>query len=559
MLRMGPTLRSWLLVAAAAVALYAPGAWWGAPTGNAPDRIKAWGTDDETPLGPLAELSNIRHPRADRNLGYPLLYSFLADAAYAPYLVYLKVTGGFGQPSPEYPYGLSAPVPTLKVLTYLAHGLTVLLSALAAVGLYEAGRRLTRSRGGGWLTAAFFLLAYPFAYYGRTGNVDMPMHAWLAVALAGLAASLTDGLSRWSVMLLGIGAGASLATKEGAAGAIAGMGLVVVLHALPALRGGDRRRTMGLIGLALVVSLVVLAVGSGLAIEPSRWIAHIRFLTGQVEIIPSEHPTGARYDLAGTYHLAAAMARNVVVSLNWAGFALVGVGARVALRRRATIAWLLVPVAVQVAFTLFLLRSPQLRYMLPTVLLLIPFGAYAVMAAVSAQPARFRWLAYAATLVALGINGLRYLDLTHAMLHDSRIEAGAWIAGHVPAGRVEYFGATQKLPPMPDRVVTEHATPYYGLYRPHPVDEATAQGIVDRWKADPPALVVIMPDHTSQPGKIYDASVPPILYQWLRSGRAGLRLGARFQTPPLVPWIRRPPLDYPAVNPPIELYVPASP
>jgi hypothetical protein len=556
MLATGPGRRSWLLVVLATVALYGPAEWWGAPTGSAPDRIRAWGVDDETPLGPLAELSNIRHPRADRNLGYPLLYSFLVDAAYAPYLGYLKVTGRLGGSSPNYPYGLADPVATLRVLTYIAHGVTVLLAALAAIGVFETGRRLLPGKGGGWLVVALFLTAYPFAYYGRTGNVDMPMHAWLAVSLAGLGMVLSEGLSTRAMVVLGIGAGASVATKEAAAGAIAGFGLVVVMLGIRDLGSLGRGRLLRQIGIALAVSLVVLAIGSGLAIEPSRWIAHIRYLTGQVEIIPSEHPTGARYDLAGTLHLASAMARNVVTSLTWAGVAMVVAGVALSLRRRAAVAWLLLPVATQVGFTLFLLRSPQLRYMLPTVLLLIPFAGYAVAAALAARQAPARWLALAAATVALGVNGLRYVDLTHAMLRDSRHDAGAWIAEHVPAGRIDYFGANQKLPPIPAAVATELATPYHGLYQPHPVDEATARGIVDRWRADPPALVVIIPDHTSKPGNVYDASVPPILYQWLQTGEAGMRLAARFETPALIPWIQRPPLDYPSVNPPIELYQP---
>ena len=46
------THRAPLAFAVFALALYVPGFWWGIPHATAPDRTHAWGTDDETPLGP---------------------------------------------------------------------------------------------------------------------------------------------------------------------------------------------------------------------------------------------------------------------------------------------------------------------------------------------------------------------------------------------------------------------------------------------------------------------------------------------------------------------------
>ena len=70
---------------------------------------------------PLAEIGNIVQPSPDRNLGYPLMYSFVVATADAPYLGYLLVTGQLRGLSATYPFGLADPVRALQVLTWIAH------------------------------------------------------------------------------------------------------------------------------------------------------------------------------------------------------------------------------------------------------------------------------------------------------------------------------------------------------------------------------------------------------------------------------------------------------
>ena len=53
----------------------------------------------------------------------------------------------------------------------------------------------------------------------------------------------------------------------------------------------------------------------------------------------------------------------------------------------------------------------------------------------------------------LAVCGLRFLvgvDLSLAQLDETRVAAGHWIEAHaLPGERIEYFGASQKLPPLP--------------------------------------------------------------------------------------------------------------
>ena len=285
--------RSVVWIVVLALVLYLPGVWWGAPHATGPDRIKAWAVDDETPLGPLAELSNIANPRPDRNLGYPLLYSFLASAVYLPYLGYLYLTGRFRVPSGDYPFGLGDPVGTLWVLTVLAHLLTVLLSLGVILGAYRAAQAYWDRRTAIW-SALFVMTAYPMFYYARTGNVDVPMLCFLALGYAILALILAQGVTIRRIALLGFAVGLALATKESALGVVIGMAIAAL--AAPRADGLARydwrnARWWRTWGAGILAALVALGAGSGFFIEPSRYVAHLAFLTGRVEAAPGSGGT----------------------------------------------------------------------------------------------------------------------------------------------------------------------------------------------------------------------------------------------------------------------------
>jgi hypothetical protein len=67
-----------------------------------------------------------------------------------------------------------------------------------------------------------------------------------------------------------------------------------------------------------------------------------------------------------------------------------------------------------------------------------------------------------------------------------------------------------------------------------------------------PRFIIIMPDWTSPKGGQYPKRFPEEAYQGLVNGSLGYRLAARFKSESLV---TRQILDYPTVNPPIEIYV----
>ncbi len=551
---------AWLVLAA--LVLYLPAVWWGAPVATAPDRVKAWAVDDESPLGPIAEIGNMLHPRPDRNFGYPLLYSYLADAAYSPYLGYLYLTGKLRAPSPNYPFGLADPVSTLRVLTVLAHLVTVVLALGAVFGAYSAARMIWGPRSG-VLAAISVMTLYPMFYYARTGNVDVPMLCFVMLGYAALARMVKYGVTRRRAILLGVALGLAMATKESALGAVVGF-VPAALFAPRAdgLGPRDWHRPLWWAPWAcgLLAAFIALGLGSGFFIEPGRYLAHLAFTTGRLEAAPvagKTIPIAFPYTLDGNLRYLRDMSGYLVQSLTWPGIALAAAGLWAIVRGGGRQAWMVLPAVSYLAFIFLTLRSGQLRYVLPAAALLAIFAGHAAALGLARSRVDLRLASLLLLTAAVGLNLLRGIDLTYAMLRDARWSAAAWLAERLePGDHVEYFGASQKLPPLPAGVQTDRSTEYHGLFFQHDTSAAKVAEIIAGWQERRPRFLIIMPDHTSRPGAPFDASFPPALYRRLVAGSLSYVPAATFQTPPLLPWVHRPRLDYPSVNPPIRIFAP---
>lgn len=552
--------RGYVLVAALALAVYLPGAWWGVPHATASNRAHAWGVDDETPLGALAEMHNILEPKENQNLGYPLMYSFLTAAASAPYLGYLRLRGEFESSGATYPFGFSEPVGAIATLGLIAHLVTVLLATGLVVAAFDAGRTTLGPRGG-FVFALCAMLAYPMAYYARTGNVDVPMLFFIAVAFAAFTRCVVLGMTVRRTIALGAAVGFALATKEASLGAFLGMPLVLLpLQArAQADIGGLRSWTAWKpLVLALGVSVLALGVGSGLFVDPDRYIAHLRFLTGRLDTLAA----GATpvheafpYTIAGSIAFSRVLIEDLASVMTWPGLLLALAGAAIAGVRRDRRALLVVPALTYILWMFATLRVAQLRYMLPGAFLLAPFGAAVIVGLWSNRGLPARALAVLAGGLVLGMLCLRTVDLSYQMIADSRYAAAHWLAERTsPGDEIEYFGADQKLPPLAAGVATRTAAPYRGMYVPGDLSEQAIAEILEGWAERRPKYVLAIPDHTSRPGSEISASFPPDLFEQMLDGRAMYVLVAEFQTEPLFPWLGLPAMDYPSVNPPVRIF-----
>lgn len=540
--------RDLLIVLLAAFLVYAPAFWWGAPHAVGPSAVDSWGVDVETPLGPLAEIHNIIEPKPDRNLGYPLFYSFLTAAAYSPYMAWLVATGGLRDPGGTYPFGFQDPVTALRNLSWIAHLVTVLLAVVMAGALFVAAR-VRWDRATGFVAAALGGLAYPMVYYARTGNVDGAMLALTALTVAAYAHCLVHGFTVRGAVWLGVFAGLALATKEAALGALLAMPLGLLAAPRSTGRGGLVRPAAA----GMVAALLALGIGSGFFVEPSRYIAHLQFLTGRLGELASGQSLPITFDrsLQGSAAMLLAMGERLVEAMTLPGLVLAIAGAAWLVHQRRPGLALLLPAVSYAAYMFFVLRAVQLRYVLPFAVLLCFAASPLVVAGWRARRPALRAAVGLLAGVTLGLQLLRAADLTQAMLRDSRYEAGEWLRANLETGDgIAFFGPRQKLPPLPPGFEPTRAAPYFGMYAPPVADAAT---ILAGWEESPPRFVIVVPDHTSH-GLEHSHTLPPDLYGRLLAGDAGYRLVHSARTPPLLPWVRRPPLDYPTVNPPIRIF-----
>jgi hypothetical protein len=200
-------------------------------------------------------------------------------------------------------------------------------------------------------------------------------------------------------------------------------------------------------------------------------------------------------------------------------------------------------------------RAGQLRYVLPVAFTLAFFAARFLTVAMGARMRPARVAAMAAAVFVVGVGLLRGVDLTYAMMNDSRYTAAAWLAPRTPPGtRIEYFGESGLLPPLDGSVTTTRSAPYFGAVSRAQRDAAAVEAIRAGWRGRKPDFIILLPDHSSRPGEPYNFTCPPEVYRGLLAGEYGYRLAAMFETPPLLPWVRRPSLDYPSVNPPIRIF-----
>jgi hypothetical protein len=281
-----------------------------------------------------------------------------------------------------------------------------------------------------------------------------------------------------------------------------------------------------LLAFGLAASILALGLGGGFFVEPSRYLRHLEFLTGRLRAAPEAGgliPFAFPYTVDGNLAYAAQIGGYLADTLTSAGLLLSVAGLVWAVRRHAPSRVIACLVVGFLGFNFVVLRSGQLRYVLPAGFLLALFAGYATSQIWESRSLAVRALLAILAVVALGLNLLRGIDLTYAMLHDSRWEAAAWLAERTDSGDlIEYFGASQKLPPLERGVVTDRATEYRGLFNVHRVDAAKVEEILERWRGRKPKFVIVMPDHTSRPGAPFDISVPPrSMTIWSRAAVVG--------------------------------------
>lgn len=532
-----------------AIALYAPLIGWGAPHATASNRAKTFATDEILPLEALAEMHNtFVVSKPNRNYGYPWWHYFVVAVAQAPYLGYLRLSGGMENPSPEYPFGLRDPVGALRALTLIGRMVSVFMAAGVVVAAYYFARCLWGHLAG-VITALLTALNYLMFYYSRAGNLDVPAFFWSAVGMAIFAKIMTAGLTVRRAAWLGVFAGLAMATKDQSVVIFLPLGCCLLSSRFCRAIGTSGRWRPIMAG--LLASLAAYAIGTGMIVDPQRHITHVsallfepRRLSGGAAYWPT-HPrtwTGV-LALSGDYLRGlAAMASPPLLLISIAGAAL-------ALRRSPRLLAFTLPVAALFAMVFLPTGIVVLRYLLPLALIFSAFAAYVV---VTLRDSRLRPLWIPSLVILCGWQTLIGADLSYAQYHDTRYAAAEWFEREAAAGaRVEYFGAPETMPHLSPEIISG---PVAG--RKRWVGEFGHGLSTLRYLTNEgPEYVVVIPDWTSQPGMERSADCPPEVYAALNDGSIGYSQAVFFHPRALLgDWRFRPPLDNPSVCPPVRVY-----
>lgn len=178
------------------------GLWWGLPN------CYTWSTDDLTPTQPLLIAKNFLRI----NSQYPIFHFVLQFMFYAPYLLYLYLTGGLISPHSSFPYGFTDPLTSLTVLLVISRVISAVMGSLTVVFVYLSVKTLYGKKAG-FFSALSVCLCYIFIKYSHFGNLDIPYTFWFTIAIYFYARLLKTYNTKYYV-LLGAFSALSICTKD---------------------------------------------------------------------------------------------------------------------------------------------------------------------------------------------------------------------------------------------------------------------------------------------------------------------------------------------------------
>ncbi len=528
----------WLLFAAA-VAVYLPGFGWGLPYATQYDRIHGWATDAVTPLDPLVQFYNLMQGGPYEWIWYPLMHHALLVVVYSPYLLYLFATGQFSNPSAEFPFGLADAYTSLQVLEYLGKAVTLAMAAGTIVIAYRIAHTLW-DRATARLAAVLFMLTYPMFYYSKTGNVDVPLLFWTALAILVFIQITYHGFSVRRAVWLGSFVAVATATKDSGWGSFALMPpILLVLDYRRSKQTGEPMSWKPYI-FGPLACLVAYLIGTGMVIDPQRHIAHIVWMR-QHALLPEQYHHPAT--LAGFAALLPEVLWHIAESIGPVTLVIATAGLiMAAMCTPHSLVAIAPPIGYALGF-LALTRLSLLRYAIPLNFIACIFAAYALARGMRAPHLWQRRLSWSLVILVCAWQLILGADLTYQMINDSRYAAADWLDEHTQPGDV--IATTATIAALPR---TKPGIEHLSFHRVDDDAELIAQ--------EQPDVIIVMPNWLAPKGALYPTTFPDHVYKALADGSLGYEKAAYFKTDSLV---KRQILDYPTVNPPIEVFVRSKP
>ena len=522
---------------------YLPGFWWGLPHATHAATVRGWAIDSVAGISTLAELHNLFvHPAADWYTAYPVFHYLFLATLYAPYLLYLKLTGAFANPSADFPFGFADPDAVLRVLAGMGQMVSLLMAAATVWIAYHIAKALG-SRPAGVLAALMVMLAGPMVYYSRTGNLDVPVQFWTAAGLLVGVCALQRGLSVRFGVLLGLLAAVSVATKDQAYGLWIPALLYLAFHHLRSAASGQTGFTRWKPVVALVGSGAAgYAVLSGLVFWPSRFGQHLHYIRNFDQTFFNVlNPTSITVlhppTLTGYLGLLGDLVAGLAEALGPVSLGLGVAGLVLLVRNSAGARFLGMALLGYVALTIIPVRHMQYRYTIFPAFVLAVFAGLIGAQLLAAVAVSRRVMVTALLALAIGTESYRALDLTYQMVKDARYPASAWLQAQArPGDQIGFFGSFHQLPALPPWL--------------EPV-QLTGDSVARVLGEEKPRYVYVAPDYFSDSLHQRSTFLPEDIYARLKNGTLGYRLAGQFETRPLRgSWLRQ----FPYVNPPVQVF-----
>jgi hypothetical protein len=406
--------------------LTAVGIWWGLPGSE------SWAADAISPrgagLGAIVETYAPGHHHI-----YPPLHMLLLTVLSLPVLGWGVATAGTSPAALEAALIQTGPMTVIEVIARIvAVAMTVGVVHFTMRTHEDADHPAVAPLAG--LAAA---TVAPLAYYGKTGNLDVPALFWATACLAelGRLARDRDATDPRRAALYAV---AAVLTKDQIAGVLLVPALVVA-----ARWARDRRLLTRPVAVAVAAAAAIYLLVSGALVNPTGWAARVRELFGPASRTWEGYPRTT----AGTYALLSDALLAVPRLSSWPMLALAAVGLVIAVRRRDRVDALL-PALGALSFTLtFTLgaRRTEDRFLLAQAVLLFPYAG----AAMGAVLGRARPAGVAVSAVAIGASVLGVASVDATLLADARYPAERWLAALPPGTTVEVYGGPKFLPRLP--------------------------------------------------------------------------------------------------------------
>jgi hypothetical protein len=366
---------------------------------------------------------------------YPPLHLALIGLLYVPYLVYLKLSGGIGEPSRFFPFGLTDPLGTVTALILIARVVSALAGTAIVLLVYLVVRHLFGRRAA-IFSSLIVALSYPFVYYAHTGNVDVPYLFWSLLAILWFVRVLERGaLPDYALFALFVTL--AICTKDMAYGLFLLCPVAILWRRFTegertagrALRVLLDRRNLVAVGVAAIAFALI----HNLPLNFRGFVKHLQFIVGP----GSENYRAFSPTLAGRVqllratlgYLADAFTLPLVV-------ASVAGSVYCALRfPRRTLPLLLIPLGYYLFFLNALLNSLP-RFVLPIGIVLSFFGGKLLANLWDSRRTVWRRFARAAIAAAFAYAAVFAVQVDYLMVHDSRYAAERWLAEHARPGAI---------------------------------------------------------------------------------------------------------------------------